>query len=294
MNNILKTLFPLFIWLAWVVLLGPEFRQNHWEGLLVMFAAIELMPRGLRLLDLPQGEGYTFCALAFCAAWFFDEYWWLALPYLFWAVWNTLNVAFRLLWLQPRRRLDDFVRLFALGYWTTGAVFALLYLANIRPLGFDPVIISLTAAHFHVAGFVLSVLVWMQIRYFPGRFSHILGVLSLLGMPLVAAGITGSQLGFAPGVEQAAAAFFILYAFLLAGMQFRRSFAPQTPVPTRWLWRTGSVCLWAGAVLAGAYALRFQWPLEWVSIPNMKYWHGTLNALGFAWLSLLGYKNDLA
>ncbi|MDX1913277.1 MAG: hypothetical protein SFV22_17415, partial [Saprospiraceae bacterium] len=64
----MKAIFPLAIWLAWVLLLGEEFRQNQWECMLVMFAAIELVPRGLRLLGHAQGETYTLFAVLFCAA----------------------------------------------------------------------------------------------------------------------------------------------------------------------------------------------------------------------------------
>jgi len=45
----MKAFFPVVIWLVWVMLLGPDFRQNQWECLLIMFAAIELVPRGLQL-----------------------------------------------------------------------------------------------------------------------------------------------------------------------------------------------------------------------------------------------------
>ena len=60
-------------------------------------------------------------------------------------------------------------------------------------------------------------------------------------------------------------------------------------ISARWLLLSAAACVLIGIVLATFYVLRFQIPMEWVSIPNMKIWHGTLNTLGFAWLSLLGY-----
>ncbi|MFZ4634973.1 MAG: DUF1990 family protein [Saprospiraceae bacterium] len=41
---------------------------------------------------------------------------------------------------------------------------------------------------------------------------------------------------------------------------------------------------------AALYALRFYWPIEQVHIPNMKIWHGTVQALGFGFCSLLGWS----
>lgn len=287
----MKALFPLAIWLAWVLLLGEEFRLNHWECLLVMFAAIELVPRGLRLMGHPQGEMYTFFAVLFCAAYFFDGYWWLALPYAGWAVWYGIRAAGDFRWNPQGRSLAHALRLFALAYWATGAAFAVMYLADWQPMGFDPVIVSLTAAHFHVAGFVMTVLAYYQLEHFSDAYSRMLGVLALAGMPLVAAGITMTQLGRSPVLEQFGATFFVFFALAMAFRQLQLYKKKDLPALRRGLWATGALCLIAGAWLAAAYALRFQWPVDWVNIPNMKYWHGTLNTLGFAWLSLLGCES---
>jgi hypothetical protein len=284
-----KNISPIAFWVVAVVFAGDEFRQNQWECLLVMFAALELVPRGLRLLGRPQPDWYALAAALFCCAYFFEGFWFLALPYLVWAVWMTLREAAELL-VPQNRQLLDFVRVFALGYWATGAAFAVMYLIGIQPLGFDLVIVSLTAAHFHLAGFVLTVLVFAQIREMPSRWTKILGWASMVGMPLVAAGITGSQLGLPSILEQVSALGFVIFAFAFIIQQIRLAKQPKYPNTTRWLWVAGLGCLLIGVALAALYALRFQYPDPWVNIPNMKIWHGTLNTLGFAWLSLLGYE----
>jgi len=289
MPNYSKTISPALLWLAIVALSGTEFRQNQWECLLIMFAALELVPRGLRLLGLPPEDWYAFAPIGLCAAYFFSNYWYLALPYLIWAVWLTLKEAALLLALKKIQILD-FVRVFALGYWTTGAMFVVFYLAGFSPLGFDPVIVSLTGAHFHVAGFVLAVMVYCLMRERPGTLTRTLGWATLLGMPLVAAGITGSQLGLPNILEQVSALGFVAFVLVVIWQQVDLSFQIKYSKTARYLWLAGAVCLLMGATLAGVYALRFQFPIQWVSIPNMKIWHGTLNTLGFAWLSLIAWE----
>lgn len=285
----MKAFFPVLTWLVWVILLGPVFRQNQWECLLIMFAAIELVPRGLRLLGRPQPEWYAAIAASLCAAYFFDGFWYLALPYLLWALWHTLREATEVLFLK-KNQLQDFIRLFALGFWTTGALFSVLFLADVRPFGFDPVIVSLTSAHFHVAGFVLAVLIYRLVLHHPDSTNRALGWVVMAGMPTVALGITLTQVGFPHFVEQGATIGFLAFAILVTRQQLRLSFLPRYAGSAQWLWMSGSICLWIGLVLAALYAVRFQYPVASISIPNMKLWHGTLNTLGFAWLSIMAWE----
>jgi hypothetical protein len=290
----MKTILPL---IAWVLLLpfAPEgFVQNQWEAALVMFAALALVPAGLQLLRLPQGGGYWLLALGLCAAYllhsarldpFFSV---LALPYLGWAMWLTLREATDFLVARPRG-LVDWVRVAALAYWATGAAWAVCFLAGIRPLDFDLVIVNLTAAHFHVAGFVLAVAVFCLLQSRATRLRHWMGWGVLAGMPMVATGISLSQLGFAPTFEWVSGLGFVALALAVGYSNAALFSEVNYSKSARWMWASGAACLLAGGALAALYALRFHFPIEWVNIPNMKIWHGTLNALGFGWLTLQGW-----
>jgi hypothetical protein len=284
-----KNIQPVFLWLVILALSGAEFRLNQWECLLIMFAALELVPRGLRLLDLEHQDWYAIVPVGLCAAYLFPGFWFLALPYLLWAIWLTLKLGSEIVLLK-KRRLLDFVRVFALGYWATGATFVVFYLADYSPLGFDPVIVSLTGAHFHLAGFVLSVLVYCLMEQRQGNTTRALGWASLFGMPLVAFGITSSKLGLPTILEQISALLFSLFVLLELSQQISMFLNSSFSKTARWLWLGGVACMLIGIALAGLYAVRFQVPLEWISIPNMKLWHGTLNTLGFGWLSLIGWE----
>jgi hypothetical protein len=284
-----KNIQPIFLWLVILVLSGAEFRLNQWEGLLIMFAALELVPRGLRLLDLEHQDWYAIVPVGLCAAYLFPGFWFLALPYLLWAIWLTLKVGSEIVFLK-KRKLLDLVRVFALGYWATGATFVVFYLADFSLLGFDPVIVSLTGAHFHLAGFVLSVLVYCLMEKRPGKTSTALGWASLFGMPLVAIGITSSKLGLPTMLEQISALMFSLFVLMVLSQQISMFFNSSFSKTARWLWLGGATSMLIGIGLAVLYAARFQIPMEWINIPNMKLWHGTLNTLGFGWLSLLGWE----
>lgn len=280
---------PISVWLLLVLFVGKEYRDTQWECLIVMFSALALNPLAFRLLRIPFLNTYPLIAALFCAAYLFNPFWYFSIPYLLLAVWFTLREAFQL-FVHPKVQLRELVRVFALGYWATGALFAVLYLAGFSPFGFNLVIVSLTAAHFHVAGFVLATLVYCLLQTRPGLTSSALGWAALFGMPLVALGITLTQMGFPSWVEEVSATAFVVFVGVFVSSQLRFAFDQQFPQQARWLLFGGAACLILGGILAALYALRFQWPIQWVSIPNMKIWHGTLNAVGFAWLSLLGFS----
>lgn len=287
----MKTLLPFIAWLAFLALAGRSFMQNHWEGALVVFAALNLVPPGLRLLGRAQAAAYWPAAAGLGAGYLLFprmEAALLALPYLLWAAWLTVREVADLLFLK-KYHLANWVRAVALGYWATGAAWSFFFLSDLHPLGFDAVIVGLTAAHFHVAGFVLAVVAYCLLTETPGRLTRLTGWGVLAGMPLVAAGITATQLGYSPVLEWASALGFVALALATAAQQVRLAFQARFPLLSRWLWRCGVICLFAGTALAALYALRFFLPLEWVNIPNMKIWHGTLNAAGFGWLVLLGW-----
>lgn len=287
------TALPIAAWLVFLLLAGKDFLFTCWEGALVVFAALALVPQGLHLLGLPQGRSYWVVAAGLALGYGLHPVptaVFLALPYFLLAAWLAVNSAVNLL-VYRNFSWPNILRTVALGYWATGAAWAMCFLAGIGPLGFDSVITGLTAAHFHVAGFVLAVAVRCLFQENPNGTSRLLAWATLAGMPLVAAGITLSQLGFSPLLEQVSGGFFAAFAVGVAGRQVALFFGKNRhPTVARRCWLAAAGCLLVGAALASLYAMRFSLPLAWVNIPNMKTWHGTLNAVGFGWLTLLGWR----
>ena len=285
-----KAGLPLAIWAAFLLLGDTPLLQAHWECALVVFAALVLVPLGLDLLGVRFSAPVLLGAGAALAV----AYWAegtvgivAAGAYLLYAAWLTVREASEV-FLPKKIQLADVLRVAALAYWTTGAVWAFCFVAGIRPLGFDPVIVSLTAAHFHVAGFVLTVVVCCLLTH-QNSFAHrALGAAALLGMPLVATGITLSKFGFPPTFEWLSAVFFAVFAAATVLAQCGVAWL-TTHAKARRVWFFGAFCLFFGAILASLYGLRYVWPIEWINIPNMKIWHGTLNTLGFGCCSLWGW-----
>jgi hypothetical protein len=287
--KVLRTILPILAYLTGLLLMGSDFLHEHLECAWVSFAAILLVPIGLPLLGLGS-RPWDFlpgCMLlaGYCS---YPHPWavWLAVPYLMWVLYWVFRST-RFLYSDGLLHRYDLCRSFALGYLFTGSVWALFFLADIRPVGFDPMIVSLTAAHFHTAGFVLTVAIASLWRLRPSAWHGLLSATSLLGMPMVALGITLTRLGFSPLVEWVSGFLFALMAFGTALSHWRM--AAEKSGSVAWLWRMAGFSLIFGAILAALYALRFHIPLSFIHIPNMKLWHGTINTLGFGWCCLWGH-----
>jgi YndJ-like protein len=267
-----------------------ELFHERWECVLVMFAAIVLVPSGLRLLGVPSVNYVRWAAFALCGAYLLDAPGFyttdlLMVPYLFFTFWLAIREALEG-WMAGKRALLDTVRVFGLFYLATGAVWAFCFVAGLSPLGFDPVIVSLTAAHFHLAGFVLTTAVYCLLKTENTFVRRGLAYAALAGMPLVATGITVSKLGGPVWIEGLSGAFFAVFALVVAWQHLQQ----KGSAAAKNYWRLAALCLMGGAVLASLYALRFQWPLAYINIPNMKLWHGTVNTVGFGWMVLLGWQ----
>lgn len=298
--------FSIVIRFAIILLSGIYVFEAQWELPLLLFTFVEIVPLGLQLLDIGRKQQYLVFGGLMAFAYLFDYQQnekgsshldnlvlGLSIPYLLATLWYSAPVFSQLL--RPARRvLSDWLRVFALGYWITGAVWAVMFLNDIQPLGFDPVIVSLTAAHFHMAGFVLTVVVYQLLKRNNTTVNQWLAKGTLLGMPLVALGITWTKLGGPVEFEMLAALAFAVMAMTVAWQQWRLGFQADLPAGSQWLFRLGAFSLIAGMLLAAGYGLRFVMPMEWFSIPNMKIWHGSLNTLGFGYLSLLGYRTLMA
>ena len=113
------------------------------------------------------------------------------------------------------------------------------------------------------------------------------GVLS--GVILTATGITTTQLGYTHFIETIAGVWMALATFLVGLAFLLRGYFTEKTSRVRVLWMTGGSCLMLGMTLAFFYALRHIIRINWLTIPNMQAIHGSLNALGFGTLMLLGW-----
>ena len=113
------------------------------------------------------------------------------LPWLSLAIYETI-----LCW---RDRLaftiERIVQMAAFVFWVVAASWALPDRLGYSPLDYDPLIILLTVVHFHYAGFILLQLFLLALPQWSKRLGKGIAILLLLGMPLVAVGISSTQVG---------------------------------------------------------------------------------------------------
>jgi hypothetical protein len=174
-------------------------------------------------------------------------------------------------------------------YVAVGGLWAVVDRWGWRPLEFEAVIVLLTAIHFHYAGFLLPVVTGLAMRRGGGRLAGLAGVSVVAGVPLVALGITATQLHFSPLWECASAWWLAGAAMLTAWLHLRLTAQRGTPPVVRLLWLTAALSLAVGMVLAAAYGSRCLVRVAWLDIPFMRAVHGTALALGFGLGGMLGW-----
>lgn len=215
---------------------------------------------------------------------------WAALPWLLLTVakgWSELFQFVR----APHTRTADLALLASSLYLPVGGIWALFAQLGVQPLGFSGIIVLLTGVHFHYAGFALPRLsgLWLG-RSGYGQVYVLATWGVIMGVPLVAVGITTSQLRLPFWIEILAVSLLACSAFVISLGQVH--WAVETPMPAfpRALFLLGGVSLALGMVLATIYGWRYLFPIAWATIPAMYLWHGTLNSLGFCLPGFVAWK----
>ena len=290
-------------WVAWSAWLRPAPLAEAWGQMLLLFSPLVLAPLVFRLAGPSGRAGQLAEVLQLPAALL------LALAFLWtpgvgaalWSLPWTLVAALACLEGLARiaRRgllpLGELCLDAGLVFLLVGALWASASLARLRPLGFTDDVGLLTGNHFHFAGFVVPVVAGLCARALPGRVSTMTALGVLAGVPLVATGITVTQLKGPTWIEAVAALVMAASGAGVAWLHLRLAARPG-PAPARCLWATAGACLVLGMLLAALYGARFwtgsdNWPdFPYLTIPWMRLLHGTLNALGFGLAATLGWR----
>lgn len=215
---------------------------------------------------------------------------WGALPWLGLILSKALGELFEFV-KKPHSRTGDLALLASTLYLPVGGVWAILSQLKIQPLGFSGIIVLLTGVHFHYAGFALPRLtgLWLKESNY-GRVFELATWGVIMGVPLVAVGITTSQLRMPFWIEIVAVSLLAASAFVVSLGQLHWALqASMTGLP-RALFILGGVSLALGMVLATIYGWRYLFPVAWATIPAMYAIHGTLNSLGFCLPGFVGWK----
>ncbi len=292
-----------FLWLAAFAFWRPTPGQSAWAEALLLLAPLFLVPLGLELIRPKLAEGwaetlrgwgranYLPGAVLLLPAFFFEPgilpaaltLWWFAAT-------AAVSVSALLrIWNSGIDSASQLAEDAALLFLGVGAAWTLANRLGLRPLDFEPTIVLLTAVHFHYAGFALALLTGLASRRLNGLISR-MGVAGVVaGVPLVAAGITATQLGAGIGLEAFAACWLALAGLIAAWLQLRLALL-RGPAALRVLRLVSALALGASMLLAALYGCRAWVSIPRLDIPAMWLLHGTANAFGFALCGLLAHR----
>ena len=188
---------------------------------------------------------------------------------------------------RPRPLIEEWGQLAAMLFLPIGAVWALVACGGLQPLGFRDVIVLLTAVHFHYAGFALPLMAGALVRQRRDDLSKGVLLAVLAGVPLVAIGITTTQIGGPREIELLAAVLLAGAGIALGVFHVRLGLRVRHLVGL--LLAISGVSLvvalgWSALYAAGQYGL-----IPRIEIPFMVHWHGVINAAGAALCGLFGW-----
>jgi YndJ-like protein len=267
-----QSLVGFMIWLPAVAILEPG-----WSPALLAFGPLVLYPilfdmlgestlrRASILTFLPALASYGFAQGTLAGM--------LTSP---WLVFAAILAIKKMRTLTGAMTLPRVVHLIIAGNLIIGAAWLVLARLGQRPLDYEHAIVHATAVHFHYAGFVLPILALQWTVAAPSRHRIVLLAALLLGVPLVAAGITLSAFGVL-WPELIAVIFFTATCSIYAVTQLR--LAIQT---ANWLLALSGASLLVAMSLAVTYGLRHYVAFEWLDIPLMLRTHGPIQVFGFA------------
>ena len=320
-NTLIEPLSPIGLWLKAAILsivilsLKPQPTQPAWAVLMILLAAVVLVPIGYQQVMQRQADFKAFknalfwqwfTAVLLTVSFLLEKNMLLtgalALPYAAWCATVFFYQIMPIFFKNKSQILRGHQRFFQLPFLTTLAAFGFLTNAAVwlvfdrfdyQPLGFSAWIVLLTGTHFHFAGFALTVSLALLLtenaaKNVSNRAASAASFAVFVGVVLTAAGITATQLGFGHRLETVAGVWMATAATLAGGVFIGSSFREKPTV--RACWFVGGMCLTVGMSLAVLYALRPIFPIAALDLPTMQAVHGSLNALGFGTLMLVGWS----
>jgi hypothetical protein len=287
----------LLVWAAQLWALKSLRPDSYWVVILLLFSAMFLMPLSRRLWDVESRQEWrpkveTGCAIGMAVTFFTNS----AAEAMPWLIVRSA-AAFEAIRNCSRKTLRDPAELTLVSariFPAIGAAWFAAHRAQWTPWGFDPLIVLLTAAHFHHAGFTLSLMAGLNAKASPGCWTRFSCVAILLGVPLVAVGITCTHFGVLKCVEPFGVAILVLGALGVAVSQMRRGLERQPAIWKRIGFVISGASLFAAMLLALGFGLRYVIPNLALTMPQMWAIHGTLNAFGFGLCGILAWRGTLS
>ena len=298
MKKLLLLIWLLCFFYSWPI----YFQSEQWVHLLILFAPLVLFPlviemtfRELKILP----RVYSIVVILFAASFFLKQGFLagiLVLPYLIYIAF----LGFRLYskyykgLLSTPLNWSTLLKLSAWLFLVVGIAWAFANRLAFQPFEFSPIIVLLTAAHFHYAGFLIPILASLMIEKLSANAQMVLGVSILLGFPATALGITISHFGGPLIIEKLGALLMITGGLALAMFQSRYLRKQEnTTLFFKICLGLSSMSLLFTMLLAMLYALRLQTYFPFLTIPWMYALHGSLNVFGVCGIAIWGWYNEV-
>lgn len=173
----------------------------------------------------------------------------------------------------------------ALVYIPVGAIWLIADRLAMELMGFPLLIVVLTAAHFHFAGYAAPMIAGFAGRALdkPGAWWKVAGAFAIAGPPIVAAGITTSPIVEVIGSVALAFGMAVLACLLIFVLGKRMGGIRRA------LLTVAGLSILATMLLACLYAVGEYIGYQAISIPVMIATHGVANVFGFSALSLVAF-----
>ncbi len=295
----------LLIWLGVVWLWGVAPPEPTWVIVLTLFSPLVLMPlaeplfEGSRYSKPVMGVLHLLTLVALIVGLWSSPGWMAAgwtMPWLLLRLWMVAGTLNR--WRsQPPRTIGAFTLESARLFPAVGAAWLVAFALGWNPLGFDRLIVLLTGAHFHHAGFTLPLLAGCVAQRVPSRLGSVACWLILLGIPLVAFGITWTHLVGPSALEGWMASVLVVGCLGVVWQHLRLAMSKVSAsknVMSRVWFVISGLALLVAMTLAQLYALRDSGlPMPALPLGTMWATHGTLNTFGFGLLGILGWRKWL-
>ncbi|HEU5138786.1 MAG TPA: YndJ family protein [Bacillales bacterium] len=210
----------------------------------------------------PQGWGAVLLALP-----------WFAVTLLF-ALSGLASIVVKKQFSLPGGLLENV----ALVYIAVGGTWLILHQSGLPIMDFSNAIILLTAIHFHYAAFIAPILVAFVGKQLSAKGYSWISIGMIISPPLVAIGITGSDITEVIGVS-----VFVATLFAYAVLSLFKWIPEVQPGSTKLWFAISSLSLIVAMVAAFLYDTRGT-----LTITQMVWLHGVLNSFGFAFFGALG------
>ena len=180
----------------------------------------------------------------------------------------------------------------AVGFMAFGAIWLVLSRAGVAPIGLSPIIVEMTAVHFHFTGFAATLMAALLLT----RLREDRGVARQVAMAaalLLVAGSPVLAMGWATPVHLLQVAGAILVAtgvVATAAVLFFKCTSLFESTAARVLLRLSALAPLLPMVLAVEYSAGHVFGFPTLDIQGMALIHGDLNALGFSLLGLIAWS----